>query len=103
MLWELVSGHKDGSGLLCLQCFDKITRAKGIELYWSCTIGNFPNSDYGDEIDTPITEETWIDEPLPRIPLEVYPINVMVTIGGKGKPRFKVETLINIYDDAGES
>jgi len=43
-------------------------------------------------------EETWIDEPFPHLPLEAKPITVRVKDGGWGKPRFRVETLVSIYD-----
>jgi len=43
-------------------------------------------------------EETWIDEPFPHRPLEAKPITVRVKDGGWGKPRFRVETLVSIYD-----
>lgn len=33
------------------------------------------------------------DEPLPRIPLSVKPVDVTVTVGGEGQPRFAVEVL----------
>jgi hypothetical protein len=41
-LWKKISGKKDGSGLLCIECLDKIARKKGMYLYWVGTIKKFP-------------------------------------------------------------
>lgn len=35
-LWQTVSKHIGGSGLLCISCFDANARAMGITLYWDC-------------------------------------------------------------------
>ena len=48
-------------------------------------------------------EGVWIDEPLPRIPLEVRPVTVMVTISGNGRPRFKTEILTSIRNEEKET
>jgi len=36
-IWEFVSGHIDGSGLLCPSCFE--TKARGLDLIlcWECS------------------------------------------------------------------
>lgn len=44
-------------------------------------------------------EETLIDEPLPRLPLQAQPVKVKLKIGGRGKPAFKIETEISLWDD----
>ena len=31
-----VTGIKNGSGLMCPRCFDKLARDKGILLFWDC-------------------------------------------------------------------
>lgn len=41
-LWGKVTGHNDGGGLLCIQCFDKMAREQGIFLYWECESRRFP-------------------------------------------------------------
>ncbi len=41
-IWELITGIKDGSGLMCMDCFDQEAQKKGITLYWECAIGKFP-------------------------------------------------------------
>lgn len=41
-LWAKVTGKSDGSGLRCIECFEKEARAKGLILYWSCAEGEFP-------------------------------------------------------------
>ena len=33
-LWEKVTGIKNGSGLRCIDCFDKEAKEKGIFLQW---------------------------------------------------------------------
>lgn len=33
-LWESVTGNKDGSGLLCIVCFDKLASLNGYKLLW---------------------------------------------------------------------
>ena len=40
-LWQRVTGIKDGSGLYCPNCFDKMAREKHIELYWTAKQGDF--------------------------------------------------------------
>ncbi len=45
-IWELITGIKDGSGLMCMDCFDREVQKKGITLYWECTIGKFPTKLY---------------------------------------------------------
>lgn len=41
-IWEIVTGIKDGSGFMCMNCFEEKAQKKGIKLYWECTIGKFP-------------------------------------------------------------
>ena len=40
-LWLELTGRRDGSGLICPQCFDILAREKGIELYWVCAESEF--------------------------------------------------------------
>lgn len=35
-LWATVSGHPQGNGLLCPDCFDELAREGGIFLHWEC-------------------------------------------------------------------
>ncbi len=42
-------------------------------------------------------EDVLIDEPLPRLPLKVRPIELILKNGGKGKPAFTIETEISIH------
>ncbi len=42
ILWEEISGRDDGSGLLCIECFDELSRKKELYLYWECDIKVFP-------------------------------------------------------------
>lgn len=41
-LWEDVTGISNGSGLLCLPCFDKAARGKDIFVYWEGAVGGYP-------------------------------------------------------------
>lgn len=41
-LWERVTGRTDGSGLLCIRCFDNLARSVGIVLHWTCSEGDWP-------------------------------------------------------------
>jgi len=44
-------------------------------------------------------DDVLIDEPLPRLPLQVLPIELILKSGGRGEPAFKMETEISIHDD----
>jgi len=37
-LWEKVTGRTDGSGLMCMACFDELARERGIFLHWTCEL-----------------------------------------------------------------
>ena len=37
-LWEMVTEIKDGSGLLCVNCFDELACEKKITIYWEGSI-----------------------------------------------------------------
>lgn len=38
-LWKDVTGRDDGSGLLCMQCFDALAQGKGINVVWTAIRG----------------------------------------------------------------
>jgi len=40
-VWVKVTGKKSGKGLYCLNCFDKIARSRGINLFWKPHISDF--------------------------------------------------------------
>jgi hypothetical protein len=46
-----------------------------------------------------LEEDILIDEPLPRLPVKVQPIKLKLRIRGRGKPTFRLETEIDLYDD----
>lgn len=41
-LWTKVTGNKNGEGLLCPDCCDRLARENGIILYWAATEDDFP-------------------------------------------------------------
>ena len=41
-VWEKLTGHADGGGLLCPACCDLLARRAGLELYWEATVGEYP-------------------------------------------------------------
>ena len=41
-VWEKLTGHADGGGLLCPACCDLLARRAGLELYWEATVGKYP-------------------------------------------------------------
>ena len=41
-VWEKLTGHADGGGLLCPACCDLLARRVGLELYWEAAIGEYP-------------------------------------------------------------
>lgn len=47
----------------------------------------------------PLEEDILIDEPLPRLPVRVQAIKLRLMTRGRGKPRFRMETEIDLYDD----
>ena len=46
-----------------------------------------------------IEEDTLIDEMLPRLAERTLPAELILTIGGRGKPTFRIETEISLYDE----
>jgi len=48
-IWEKVTGNKDGSGNLCLRCFDAKAEELGILLYWECHEDEYPTLFRGSE------------------------------------------------------
>ena len=40
-----------------------------------------------------------MEDPLPRLPLSVRPITLTLEFRGRGKPRFRAEAEISLYDD----
>jgi hypothetical protein len=44
-------------------------------------------------------ENTWIDEPLPRLPLRTQRIKVKLRMRGRGEPRLGFEREIDLRDD----
>ncbi len=40
-LWKRITGKKDGSGIRCIDCFDKKAREMGMILSWDCSILSF--------------------------------------------------------------
>jgi hypothetical protein len=40
-LWKKLNGGYEG-GLVCIGCFDRIAREKGLVLYWECAAGAYP-------------------------------------------------------------
>jgi len=40
-IWKQISPKGDLSGLLCIECADKIAREKGLNLYWEAKQGEF--------------------------------------------------------------
>ena len=41
-VWERLTGHTDGAGLLCPACCELLARRAGLELYWEATVGEYP-------------------------------------------------------------
>lgn len=41
-LWKRVTGIDDGSGQMCMTCFDRLAAEKGIVLCWECAEDEFP-------------------------------------------------------------
>ena len=41
-VWEKLTGHADGGGLLCPACCDLLARRVGLELYWEAAVGEYP-------------------------------------------------------------
>ena len=41
-IWERLTGHIDGRGLLCPACCDLLARRAGLELYWEAAVGEYP-------------------------------------------------------------
>jgi hypothetical protein len=37
-MWKLITGITDGSGFLCMDCFDELAREQGIFLNWTCDL-----------------------------------------------------------------
>ena len=35
-MWFTISGHSQGNGLLCPDCFDELAQGRGIFLRWEC-------------------------------------------------------------------
>jgi hypothetical protein len=46
-----------------------------------------------------LEEDILIDEPLPRLPARVQPVKLRLITRGRGKPTFRLETEIDLYDD----
>lgn len=46
-----------------------------------------------------VEEDTLIDEMLPRLAERTLPAELILTIGGRGKPTFRIETEISLYDE----
>lgn len=46
-------------------------------------------------------EDVLIDEMLPRLVRRTLPVRLALTMGGRGKPAFKTEIEISLYDDGG--
>ncbi len=46
-----------------------------------------------------LEEDILIDEPLPRLPARVQLIKLRLMTRGRGKPTFRLETEIDLYDD----
>lgn len=44
-------------------------------------------------------EDTLIDEMLPRLARRTLPVELVLTIGGRGKPTLRIETEISLYDE----
>jgi len=47
VLWKRLSGRTDGSGLLCMACFEEAALQGNIALYWECAEGLFPSEKGG--------------------------------------------------------
>ena len=41
-VWERLTGHTDGAGLLCPACCELLARRVGLELYWEAAVGEYP-------------------------------------------------------------
>jgi len=41
-IWEKVTGIKDGSGILCINCFNAKAEAQRVFLYWECREDRYP-------------------------------------------------------------
>lgn len=42
-IWYVVTGKLTGAGLLCMQCFTKLAKEKGIIPFWSCGDREYPS------------------------------------------------------------
>ena len=45
-VWDRVSGHTDGSGILCWECCEGVARDHGIRLHWSAHTEGWPDGSY---------------------------------------------------------
>lgn len=41
-LWKQITGHEDGSGMICVSCFDSLAESQGVFLYWEAAIAEYP-------------------------------------------------------------
>lgn len=56
-IWQAVTGITDGSGLRCLNCFDAEAAIAGINIWWECSLEDFPTKNRGGAGDGDLREQ----------------------------------------------
>ncbi len=82
-------------------CYGLQKQSAGLELFTGLTLPLYESGTVPLVIGAkPIPEEeTWMDEPLPRLPLETRHVRIRFRVAGQGTPRPGFEVESSLYDD----